>query len=112
MTFEEHDRLHDAMAGLLIHVRCPDGGLGHYQQVMSFHFNRSMPEHYNTSLGQYVSNEREAQSALSRASDEMSERMGFTHQYEFVDPTDPAAVGVTEEGLEATERVHHDSKVK
>ena len=63
-----------------------------------------MPEHFNHSIGQYVSNESEAQSALSRQSDEMSERMGFTHKFELVDPSDPKTAGVTDAGLEATER--------
>lgn len=77
---------------------------GQYRQVLRFSFARSMPEHFNHSLGTYVSNSGQAQSALSRQSDEMSARMGFDHTYELIDPSDAHAAGVTGEGLEATER--------
>lgn len=62
----------------------------------------STPDHYNHSLGQYVRNDADARSKLSRASDEMSQRMGFDHSYEFVDGNETKELGVTDEGLDAT----------
>ncbi len=81
-----------------------DRACGQYKQVLSFAFQRSMPEHFNHSLGARIPNTRTAKSVLSRASDEATARTGVPHSYEFVDPREPASIGVGEKGLEATER--------
>lgn len=76
-----------------------------------FQFRPSTPEHFNTSLGQYVSNERELRDAIKRQSDEASERNGIEHNMEFLtraDMADPSAHGVTDEGLDDTRRAWHD----
>lgn len=107
MSFAEHDALpRDSMA----HTPCLEQGyMAYFKQVLSFAFHRGTPEHYNHSLDAYVSNDAQIRSELSRQSDEMSARMGFDHQYELVDPSDPASYGVTDEGMEATERVARNS---
>lgn len=102
MTFAQRERFDPAA----IEHDC----VGGFAQVMRFAFARSMPEHFNHSLGTYLSSERAAKSELSRQSDEMSARMGFEHKYELVDPGDPASVGVTDAGMEATERRAVDEK--
>lgn len=69
-----------------------------------------MPEHFNHAVGSYVSNEREFRDALKVMSEEQSYRVGIDHEYEYLSPADMAdasAHGVTEEGLEATERAHY-----
>lgn len=77
---------------------------GDYRQVLRFSFARGMQEHFNASVGKHISSQRDMTSELSRLSDETSERMGFDHKFEAVDPSDPAAVGVTEQGISDTER--------
>ena len=70
-----------------------------------------MPEHFNTTVGGYVSNEREMRDALKRVRDEQSERLGIEHNYEYLtraEMADPSAHGVTDEGLDTTRRVRHD----
>lgn len=107
MTFEDHDIFKRLYPSGFAHAKthCITGV---FKQVYDFHFTRPMPEHYNHSLGQRVSNTAQVTSALSRQSDEASARMGFDHHYELVDPQDPASVGATDTGLEETERRAHN----
>ena len=73
---------------------------------------RSFPEHFNQSIGQYVNNNREFTDGLKRQSAEMSARMGQDVDYQPLGPSEMAeasAHGVTEEGLEETRRIQHDS---
>lgn len=102
LTFAEHDRRKYVQWD---HWRagCP----GSYHQVLSLSFHRSLPEHFNNSIGSYVTNSAALNGELSRKSDEMSERMGFAVKYETVDPRDTP--GVTESGLEATEKRAFDT---
>lgn len=67
-------------------------------------FHRAMPEHFNHSVGKYVSNEREFRDDLKRASDEASQRLGLPHNFVPIDMRDPAQTHATEEGLDATHR--------
>lgn len=111
MTFEEHDmtkkRGNPSHRLLEPSILCD----GEFRQVigLGLSFARGTSDHYNHSLGECVRNDSDITSSLSRQSDEMSERMGFTVNYEPVDPRDPAAAGVTEQGLEATERRQFDA---
>lgn len=77
-----------------------------------FQVRTSTPEHFNHSVGAYVSNERELRDAFKRISDDQSERTGIEHNHEFLtraEMADGSAHGVTEEGLDVTARVHHDA---
>lgn len=70
-----------------------------------------MPEHFNHSVGSYVSNERQLRDALKVASQEASRRSGMDTNYEFMSPADMADAGshgVTDEGLEDSYRARHD----
>lgn len=70
-----------------------------------------MPEHFNTSVGRVVNNERELRDAFKRQSDEVSERTGIEHNMEFLtraEMADASAHGVTDEGLESSRREWHD----
>ena len=76
-----------------------------------FQFRPDIPEHFNHSIGQYVTNERQLRDAIKRQSDEASERNGIETNLEFVsraDMADSTAHGVTEEGLDTTRREWHD----
>lgn len=71
-------------------------------KTFSFSFLRPMPAHYNPSLGQHISNTRDLNSALSRASDETSERLGHESRFIPIDMRDRRSLGVTSEGLDKT----------
>jgi hypothetical protein len=69
-----------------------------------------MPEHFNYSVGQYVTNDHALKEEFKRLSEEQSARVGMDHDYEYVSPADMAdmsAHGVTEEGLDDTARAWH-----
>jgi hypothetical protein len=63
---------------------CP---IGHPQvkRNYSFTFGLGVKEHWNGSVGKYVSNERHLRDELSRASDEHSEKTGTEHRYVMAD---------------------------
>jgi hypothetical protein len=66
-----------------------------------------MPEHFNYSVGSYVSNERQLRDALKVASDQASHKSGMDTEYEYLtaaDMAEPSAHGVTDEGLDDTRR--------
>ena len=111
MSFSEHDETvvrgeHDITLPFFHEVE-KDGMMrlcGAWAQVFDFVFKRGMQEHYNHTTDTYVRNESDFISDLHRKSDEMSVRMGFDCNYEPVDGREAAALGVTEDGLEETER--------
>jgi hypothetical protein len=70
-----------------------------------------MREHWNTAVGQYVSNRAEMSDALKRQSEEASVRTGTEHDFQLVEPADMAdakAHGVNEDTLEESRRRRHD----
>jgi hypothetical protein len=70
-----------------------------------------MREHFNVSTGQFVNNEQQFADQLKIKSEEASLRTGMDHNFVPVDVTDMKALGVTEEGLEHTRRIHHDQRI-
>lgn len=85
--------------------------LGNAIRKFSFNVSGSMKEHWNTAVGQYVSNRQEMDDALKRQSEAASVRTGVDHEFVRVDPADmadPRAHGVSEDGLEETRRRQHD----
>lgn len=66
--------------------------------------------HFNPSVGQYVHTMSDFRSALSALSDANEARTGHPSRLVPVDPADMrAAAGVTDDGLEATERRLRDT---
>lgn len=63
-----------------------------------------MPEHWNKTLNRPIHSLRQFDEGLKRASHEASLRTGMAHDFQRIDPTDKAAVGVTDEGMDATNR--------
>jgi len=68
--------------------------------ICRLNFALTMPEHFNYSTGQYVSNSRNFSDQLKTKSDEMSARLGMDVNYTEVDVADKKALGVTEHGVE------------
>jgi predicted nucleic acid-binding Zn ribbon protein len=78
----------------------------------SFNLQPSFQEHFNNSLGQYVSNNRQFTDGLKIQSAEMSERMSQEVNLQPLSPAemmDASSHGVTEEGLYETRKQMHDS---
>jgi hypothetical protein len=81
--------------------RCPGDGLTMRREWNTFaHHRTDMQAHYNHSVGKVISNQAQFRSELHRKGDEMSERLGFAHQYEPVDIRDKEACGVTDDGAD------------
>ena len=110
MTFAEHDEKTHKFDGKIYlseprYHECPEADVkGNWMQVFDFVFKRGTPDHYNHTVDAYVTGERDFNDKLKMQSDAMSERMGFTVDYEMVDPGEPEAYGVTQDGIEETER--------
>lgn len=113
MTFAEHDifepgahLLNDEVA--IVSRVYASRLCGLWEQVYDFSFKRGFTAHYNPSLGHHISSEREASEHLKRQSEEATARTGVDHDYELVDPGEPSSVGVTDQGMDATERRHRE----
>ena len=78
------------------------------KRIFSFTMATVMQEHFDVSTGKVVSDPRQLKNEFRRASEEATERTGIPHNFQPVDMSDKAALGVTDEGLKAT----HDAKVK
>jgi hypothetical protein len=79
----------------------------HPTRVWSFNHSRAFPEHFNNSVGEFVSNKHQFYDGLKRQSEVQSARTGIEHDFQPVDPTDmrdASAHGVTDEGLDDTNR--------
>lgn len=63
-----------------------------------------MPEHFAHSVGKVVRGRKHFREELQRASDAATARTGVPHRFEPVDLRDREALGVTDEGLDATAR--------
>lgn len=75
------------------------------QRKFSFGIVRGVSEHFNYSVGQYVSNERELREELKRAGEDQYLRTGIENDLEYLSRADIAEAsshGVTEEGLDST----------
>jgi hypothetical protein len=68
-----------------------------------------MPEHFNNSVGQFVTGKHNFRDVLKRQSEIQTIRTGIEHNYEPVDLRDQAACGATDEGLYETEKRQRDT---
>jgi hypothetical protein len=64
-----------------------------------------MREHWNPTVGRYVTNERDFNDGLKRASEDATLTTGTEHDFQPVDLRDMDACGATGEGLEHSKRV-------
>jgi rubredoxin len=91
---------------------CPRCGFGGSKRDYSFNLQPSFTEHFNHSLGEYVTNNRSFEDGLKRQSAMMSERMSQDVNYTPLSPSEMAEAsshGVTEEGLYESRKAMHDS---
>ncbi len=79
------------------------------RRVWGFSYRPTMVEHWNQSVGKYVSNDRQFRDELKRMGEKESESTGLYHEYVPIDINDRKACGVTDEGLDATRKVRRDS---
>jgi hypothetical protein len=82
---------------------CPYDGL--MVRVFSFSLERPMQEHWNTTVNKPIRDNKQFDRELRRMSDQASEYAGIEQRYERIDPEDTQALGITAEGLDATNRV-------
>lgn len=76
----------------------------------SFNVARSIPEHFNNALGQWVNNENDVRDGLKRAAERQAREVGYDTTYDYIEPADmKAAGGVTDEGLDVTHKKVHDA---
>lgn len=74
-------------------------------RVFSFSVAPVMQEHWNNSVDAPISSMTQYKEKLKQKSEEHSEYSGIEHRYEPVDIQDTKSLGVTGEGLDATNRV-------
>lgn len=84
---------------------CPTCQTPVRRRYSSIAFKLPMPEHYNASVGAYVSNETQFKDHLKVQSEQATLRTGLEHNFVPHDPRESKQeLGITEEGLEATYR--------
>lgn len=81
---------------------------GPFKRKFSLKFPRMMHEHFNDSVGQVISSDRQFRDALKKASDEQFRRTGFPADFQPVDLMDPAVAPKNDDGMKET----HDAKVR
>lgn len=79
-----------------------------FKRRFSLKFPRMMHEHFNDSVGQVISSDRQFRDALKKASDEQFRRTGFPADFQPVDLMDPAVAPKNDDGMKET----HDAKVR
>lgn len=67
-----------------------------------------MQEHWNATTNSPISDGKKFDEEMRRQSDIQSERIGMAVQYERVDPTDKAALGVTDEGIDSSNKIRRE----
>lgn len=84
-------------------ITCSDPGpLVRDYRGLSLH--RPMMDHFNASVQQPISSMRQYEDVLKQKSEDAFLGTGIEHQYEPCDITDTKRLGVTEEGLDYTNR--------
>lgn len=77
-----------------------------------FNIRSSMPEHFNHTTGQYVTNTQSFTTQLKRLSEQQTLSTGIEHTYQPVtDPSTKSSLGVTTAGLYEQARAHHDKAI-
>lgn len=71
-------------------------------------FDRVMQEHYNQTTKTAISSNRQFDNELRRQSEIRSEELGMEHRFERVDPSDKKALGVTDEGIDQSNRIRRE----
>lgn len=78
---------------------------GPLKRRWSLGFQMPMHEHFNSSVGKPISSMRQYTDELKRKSEIASITTGIEHRFVPVDPSDTAALGVTGDGIDESNRV-------
>lgn len=84
------------------------GCTGELTRLFVIRTNAVMQEHYNPTTNTVISSDRQFSEELKRQSEIASARTGMEHRFEPVDPTDKKALGVTDEGIDASNRIRRE----
>jgi hypothetical protein len=103
-TVETSDVRADSMG------ECPNC-FGYLTRLYSVSVAKSMPEHFNPTVGKHISSMRQFDDELKRKSDEYYLRTGIEAKFVSHDASDAAALGVTNEGIDASNRQRHKEGV-
>lgn len=110
MSVAEYDEMKRNGMALAVDEKHATGQCGHYSRVFErINIMRDMPEHYSHQLESVVSGTRDFKKKLRQQEIDNSQRLGYDVHYETIDPTDPVAAGVTDEGMDATNRRDHNT---
>jgi hypothetical protein len=77
--------------------------------ISSFGIKTSFQPHFNYSVGEYVQSDSHFRDALKRCAEEQYLQTGSSSDYTYVDGADISSMGVTDDGMEETARVQHNS---
>jgi hypothetical protein len=83
-------------------MSCPNCGLT-ARRRFSFNPKPMFQDHFNTSVGKYVTSDQQFRDELKRGSEAATLRTGLEHHYEPVEAGDRDAYGITDEHLAALE---------
>lgn len=84
---------------------CPNCPTGELRRLFVVRTETMVHEHYNATLNRVVSGNRDFDEGLKRESERVSLYTGMEHRFERVDPSDRAALGVTEQGIDDSNRI-------
>lgn len=80
-----------------------------FRRVFSVSVRRPMQAHFNNTVGKVISDEKQFERELQRKGEEYTAETGIETNYRPIDYRDKEALGVTEEGLDATRKRMRDS---
>lgn len=78
---------------------------GEYRRRFIIRTDAVIQEHFNNTLQRPISSNKQFDEALKVESARASLQTGMEHRYERVDPTDRKTLGVTEQGIDQSNRV-------
>lgn len=82
-----------------------EGCDGELKRRYMVRMDRVVHGHFNATVNRYVSGNRDFDEQLKRESERVSMYQGTEARFERVDPSDKQALGVTDEGIDASNRI-------
>jgi hypothetical protein len=82
-------------------LKCP----GELRRLFVVNMEPVMQEHFNATVNKPISSNRQFDDELRRQSERVSLYQGSEARFERVDPTDKAALGVTDQGIDESNRI-------
>ena len=84
------------------------GCTGQLTRLFVVRTNAVMQEHFNSTTSSVISSDKQFDEEMKRQTDMQAARLGMDVQYERVDASDKAALGVTDEGIDASNRIRKE----